>query len=102
MNHETNSETEKRKLLMALMTQHQRRIFSYIYTLVPDRHDAEDLLQETSLVICEKFDQFDGRDFMAWACQIAYWRVRYSRQKYARSKVTFNQEIVDALAQTAA
>jgi len=97
------SETERRKLLMTLMTQHQRRIFGYIYTLVPHRADAEDLLQETSLIICEKFDQFrEGTDFVAWACQIAYWRVRYSRQKFARSKLVFNQEIVDALAQTAA
>jgi RNA polymerase sigma-70 factor (ECF subfamily) len=88
---------------MALMTQHQRRIFAYIYTLVPDRYDAEDLLQETSLVICEKFDAFkEGTDFVAWACQIAYWRVRYARQKFARSKVVFQQELVDALAQTAA
>ena len=84
------------------MTRHQRRIFSYIYALVPDRYDAEDLLQETSLVICEKFDDFkEGTDFVAWACQIAYWRVRYSRQKFARSKVVFDQEIVDAVAQTA-
>src|SRR5580704_15215227 len=98
----TPGEAESRKRLMLLMTRHQRQIFAYIYTLVPDRHDAEDLLQETSLVICEKFDAFDGKDFMAWACQIAYWRVRYSRQKYARSKVVFNQDVVDALAQTAA
>jgi RNA polymerase sigma-70 factor, ECF subfamily len=96
------SETESRKRLMALMTRHQRQIFSYIYALVPNRSDAEDLLQETSLVICEKFHEFeDGTDFVAWGCQIAYWRVRYSRQKYARSKVVFDQEIVDVLAQTA-
>lgn len=70
---------------------------------MPNREDAEDLLQETSLVICEKFDEFDeGTDFVAWACQTAYWRIRYARQKFARSKVVFNQEIVDALAQTAA
>src|SRR6266478_4832751 len=95
-------ETERRKELMALMTRHQRRIFSYIYTLVPDRYDAEDLLQETSLVICEKFDAFEeGTDFVAWACQIAYWRIRYSRQKFARCKVVFNQEVLDAVAQTA-
>lgn len=88
---------------MRLMTQHQRRIFGYIYTLVPDRHDAEDILQETSLVICEKFDQFsEGTDFVAWACQIAYWEVRRARQKYARSKVVFDQDTVDAIAQTAA
>jgi RNA polymerase sigma-70 factor (ECF subfamily) len=95
------NEAERRKLLMALMTRHQRRIFSYIYALVPDRYDAEDLLQETSVVICEKFDEFEeGTDFVAWACQIAYWRIRYSRQKFARSKVVFNEEVLEAVAQT--
>jgi len=96
------NEADKRKALVALLTQHQRRIFSYIYTLVPDRTDAEDLLQETNLIICEKFDDFqEGTDFVAWACQIAYWRIRYARQKFARSKVVFHQELVEALAQTA-
>jgi RNA polymerase sigma-70 factor (ECF subfamily) len=102
MTHDSQNETESRKRLMTLMTRHQRQIFGYIYALVPNRYDAEDLLQETSLVICEKFDDFEeGTDFVAWACQIAYWRIRYSRQKFARSKVVFNQEIVDAVAQTA-
>ncbi len=97
------SSLDRSKQLMRLITQHQRRVFGYIYTLVPDRHDAEDILQETSVVICEKFDQFrPGSDFVAWACQIAYWEVRRARQKYARSKVVFNQEVVDAVAQTAA
>src|SRR2546429_8310650 len=99
----STNEADARKRLMVLMTRHQRQIFSYIYVLVPNRSDAEDLLQETSLVICEKFHEFrPGTDFVAWACQIAYWRVRYSRQKFARSKVIFHQEIVDSLAQTAA
>src|SRR3954467_11250694 len=102
MEFDSNNETEDRKRLMALMTKHQRQIFAYIYALVPNRYDAEDLLQETCVVICEKFDEFEeGTDFVAWACQIAYWRVRYSRQKYARSKVVFDQEIVDVIAQTA-
>src|SRR5436190_1887663 len=100
--HKSHDETEGRKRLMALMTRHQRQIFSYIYVLVPNRSDAEDLLQETSLVICEKFHEFkEGTDFVAWACQIAYWRVRYSRQKFARSKVVFDQELLDVVAQTA-
>ena len=87
---------------MVLMTQHQRRIFGYLYTLVPDRHDAEDLLQETSLVICEKFAEFtQGTDFVAWACQIAWWRVRASRQKWARSKVVFDDTVLEKVAHTA-
>jgi RNA polymerase sigma-70 factor (ECF subfamily) len=102
MQNTPHDEAESRKRLMVLMTRHQRQIFSYIYALVPNRYDAEDLLQETSVVICEKFNDFEeGTDFVAWACQIAYWRIRYSRQKYARSKVVFDQEIVDAIAQTA-
>src|SRR3954471_7237498 len=96
------NEAEKRKELMMLITRHQRQIFAYIYTLVPDRHDAEDLLQETSLVVCEKFDEFIlGSDFVAWASQIAWWRVRYSRQKFARSKVVFDDDVLEAVAKTA-
>src|SRR3954447_4529472 len=99
---EQHDETEARKRLIALITRHQRQVFSYIYVLVHNRSDAEDLLQETSLVICEKFNEFkEGTDFVAWACQIAYWRVRYSRQKFARSKVVFDQDILDVVAQTA-
>ena len=95
-------ETESRKRLMMLMTRHQRQIFAYIYTLVPDRHDAEDLLQETSVVICEKFDDFTpGTDFVAWACQIAWWRIRLARQKFARAKVIFDEEVFAAVARTA-
>lgn len=95
-------ETEARKRLMTHMTRHQRKIFAYIYTLVPHRDDAEDILQETSLVICEKFDDFtEGSDFVAWACQIAWWCVRSARQKYARSKVIFDQATMEVLATTA-
>jgi RNA polymerase sigma-70 factor (ECF subfamily) len=102
MDQKLQNDAESQKRLMVLMTRHQRQIFAYIYALVPNRYDAEDLLQETSVVICEKFHEFEeGTDFVAWACQIAYWRVRYSRQKFARSKVVFDQDIVDALAQTA-
>src|SRR5438045_3002778 len=96
-----HGETEHRKRLMALMTRHQRQIFSYIYVLVPNRSDAEDFLQETSLVICEKFHEFrPGTEFVAWACQIAYWRVRDSRQKSARSTVVLDPQIHECLAQT--
>ena len=100
---ENDRSIDHSKRLMLLMTQHRRRIFAYIYTLVPDRHDAEDLLQETSLVICEKFHEFQpGTDFVAWASQIAWWRIRNARQRFARSKIIFDQEVLDAVAQTAA
>ena len=35
-----------------------------IYTLVPSRADPEDILQETNLVVCKRFDDFrEGTDY---------------------------------------
>ena len=99
----SNEASDRTKELVLLMTQHQRRIFSYIYTLVPDRASAEDILQETSLVICEKFGDFrTGTDFVAWGCQIAWWQVRAARTKFARSKVVFDDKVLESVAITAA
>ncbi len=93
-----DSEIESRMRLVSLWTRHQRQVFAYIHALVPNRHDSDDLLQETSVVVCKKFDDFThGTDFVAWACQIAFWQIRAARQKFARSKVIFNQEIVDKM-----
>ena len=92
---------DQTKELVLLMTQNQRRIFAYIYTLIPDRHAAEDILQETSLIVCEKFHTFrPGSDFVAWANQIAWWQVRAARTKFARSKVIFNEEVLESVAHT--
>src|SRR5436190_20092332 len=100
---DASSDADRSKQLMLLMVRHQRAIFSFIYSLAPDREAAEDLLQETSLVICEKFDHFKpGTNFLAWACQIALWCVRAARQKYARSKVVFDDEVLARVATTAA
>lgn len=92
---------ERNKELVGLLMKHQRRIFSYIFTMVPNREDAEDLLQETYVTICEKFVDFkEGTNFLAWACQIAFWKVRAARKKFATAKVIFNQDLMDAVSET--
>lgn len=88
--------------LVPLLMRHERQIFAYIYTLVPHRHDAEYILQETCLTIYDKFHEFTvGTDFMAWAMRIAWWKVRAARQKFARAKVVFNDEVMEAISHTA-
>jgi RNA polymerase sigma-70 factor (ECF subfamily) len=97
-----NSEGDNRKLMVGLLTQHQQRIFAYIHVLVPDPHSAWDILQQTCLVICEKFDEFDPQtDFVAWARQIAWWEVRAARQKFARGRLqVLDDEVLKLLAQS--
>jgi RNA polymerase sigma-70 factor (ECF subfamily) len=61
---------------VALWTAHARRVYAYIYSMVPNWSDADDILQETSVVVLEKFDEFQrGTSFAAWACKIAYLKV---------------------------
>lgn len=87
---------------LPLWTQNQRRVFAYIYTLIPNRADAEDLLQETSVTLWEKFDEFEpGTDFVAWACQVAYWKVRNARRKYARSPIIHDDQLLASLSDKA-
>jgi RNA polymerase sigma-70 factor (ECF subfamily) len=96
-----SSSSDRSTELVQLMMKYQRRIFAYIHTIVPSRSDAEDILQETSLTICEKFSDFkEGTNFYSWACQIAYWKVRAARKKYATSKVLFNDEVLEVISQT--
>jgi RNA polymerase sigma-70 factor (ECF subfamily) len=81
-----------------LFAQHQRSIHAYIYTLVPSRVDADDVMQETSLVLWRKWNEFDPqRDFVRWACGIAFHEVLKLRRKVATSRCYFNEELLQQI-----
>ena len=55
---------------------HQVQIFGYIYSLVRNFDDDDDLFQQTSLAMWNKYDKYDpGRSFVAWACVVARFEV---------------------------
>ena len=81
-----------------LFAQHQRSIHAYICTLAPNRVDADDVMQETSLVLWRKWDEFDPeRDFTRWACGIAFNEVLKLRHRVASRRYFFNEIILEQL-----
>jgi len=57
-------------------TDAQRRIFSFIRTLVHGWADAEEVLQEANMTIWQKRNEFDlDTNFIHWANQVAYFEV---------------------------
>src|SRR5438876_114839 len=71
-----SGEPAKGKSFLRLFLQNERRIYAYILTLLPRRADAEDVLQEASLVMWDKFDEENPPDdFAAWGCRVAYFKV---------------------------
>jgi RNA polymerase sigma-70 factor, ECF subfamily len=93
------NEGDNTKEFVALLTRYSRRIYSLVRTLVPNRTDAEDLFQEVSTTLWEKFDTFQrGSDFRAWAFQIAHYKVLSFRQRHARLPQLFADDLVEKLA----
>ena len=45
---------DDRRNLLALLVKHHRRLFGFAFTLVPNRDDAEDILQDATRVMWEK------------------------------------------------
>ena len=94
--------TDRHAQFLRLYTRHQHRILAYIYTLVPNRADAEDLLQDTAVLLWERFEQFElGTDFIAWACRVAFLKVSNHRKRFARSKLLFHDELLETVAERA-
>jgi RNA polymerase sigma-70 factor (ECF subfamily) len=85
---------------LALITRSQRALYGYIYSLVGSRDQADEILQETNLVLCRKIGEFDGRvQFTTWACRIAYFEVLAGRKRLSRERLTFlDQSLLDAVA----
>jgi RNA polymerase sigma-70 factor, ECF subfamily len=73
------------------------RILSYLHALLLNWNDAEDVFQETCLVLWQKFDDFQpGTSFLAWALRIAQHKALNFQKKKARH-ATFNAGLRDAL-----
>lgn len=82
-----------------LLTSHQRDIYLYVRSLVLDPDEAEEIVQDTSLVLWEKRDQFEmSRDFRPWAFQFARYKVSERRAQRQRKCISFSDALVDELA----
>ena len=72
----------------------QAQVYGYIATLVPNRADADDLFQQTALVLWRKHRQFDpSREFLPWALGIARNEVR----RFFRSHSSRGTHLSDAM-----
>lgn len=81
-----------------LITQNQRPLYRYIFSLVPNWNDADEVLQETHLRLWEEFEKFEeGTNFGAWARTIAYYQMLTWRKKASRNKLLFDQDLIDQL-----
>lgn len=96
---DSNDSDRAKEAFVQLLVCEQLRLLNYINVLLADPHAANNVLQETNLVLWRKAHEFEpGTSFSAWAKKVACWQVRaYVRDK-ARDRHVFSKELMDQLA----
>ena len=83
---------------VSLWTRYQPEVRRYVCMLVPGAADAEDVMQQTASRLWEKFEQYDSqRPFVPWAIGFAYHEILSWRQRQARDRLVFSEEILAQL-----
>lgn len=94
------SPQNKEELLVGLISGHQGALHRYILSLLPDRSLADDVLQETNLVLWRKAAEYDAeRPFLPWAMSMAWHQVRAARRDQGRDRHVFDDDLVEMLSQ---
>ena len=85
---------------LQLFVNNQSKIFGYIITMVPCRSIAEDILQDTLLVMWRKFSDFTpGTNFSAWGVKIARLNILKYYEREKNSHIKFNSDAVENISE---
>jgi len=90
---------------LRLLLEAQPQIYAFIRAQVVDRHDAEDIYQDTVTTLWTKFDEFEeGTNFRAWALATARFKLLhyYRERKVANGYSPAVLEAIASEAETAA
>ncbi|MDF1747096.1 MAG: sigma-70 family RNA polymerase sigma factor [Gimesia sp.] len=85
-----------------LIAQAQRRVYAFIFSLVGHSTDADDILQETNVVLWRKRETYErGTNYFAWAFAIARLQVLAHRSRQACRGMTFDDDLLEEIAKAA-
>lgn len=86
---------------MRRFAEHDRRIYAYIMAFLHNHNDAEEVFQETSLILWREFHKFRlDADFMPWALGISFNQIRKFRRR-RKSHAILSDPLFDELAKDA-
>lgn len=85
-----------------LFSKHEGNVRAFVTSLLPNWEGVDEVMQEASLVMWRKFDQFDpnrpGSKFIDWAFMIARYEVLKYRRKRATDRLVFSEDVYELLA----
>lgn len=92
-------QTSDQERFSGLFLESERALCGFVFSLLPNRADADDVLQETLRCLWEHHHEYDhSRPFLPWACQFAYMQVLQMRRRHAIRGKYFCDALVETLA----
>lgn len=89
---------DKTTVFLELLTAHERSLSLYVHGLVPRDGEAEDILQQTKLLLWKHFDDFTlGTNFIAWARKTAFHQILTHRRHKKREHLPLDEDALEAL-----
>lgn len=97
MDRKKTDESDHSTEFLQLLATHDRALSLYVYGLIPHHADADDILQETKMIMWRCFSQFEiGTNFIAWARKIAFHQIlTYRRKKKKAHLLPLSDEMLD-------
>jgi RNA polymerase sigma-70 factor (ECF subfamily) len=94
-----NAESRTEEYLR-LLTQNDRWLAAYVYSLVHSQADAQDILQDCKIVMWKQFQNFTtGTNFRAWARKIVTFHILNYRRSQARHQTSeLDEAFIEAIA----
>lgn len=90
---------------MRLYARHQRRVQAFIATFLYAPADVEDVLQETSVILWQKFAEFQPRspetadeEFGQWSRSIARLEVFRAMREHGRASIALDENVINLIA----
>lgn len=99
------ADPDQHEKFVRLFSSFEGNVRAFVASQLPSWEGVDEVMQEASIVMWRKFDQYDtsGDDsgFLSWAFMIARYEVLKYRRKWATDRLVFDEEILAMLADEA-
>ena len=96
----TESGSANAKEFIRLLAAHSQSLYRYIFTLLPDPDQAQDVYQDSVMTLWEKFaDYRPDEPFLPWAYRFAHFKVLAHRKKNRRQPALLDSDVLEILAE---
>lgn len=95
-------EIQRHTRFLRLFTAHEPAIRAFVRRLVPSRADADDIMQDISVVLWKKFHLLDQpANFKSWAFSVARYEILGWLRDKGRNRLVLDEQVINTLASEA-